>query len=121
MLFRSSRLASSQKPAPDSHDVAERARLLSHMSYVDKIRRDPGLVLQAAQDTEQAIARGDATIGERLWYHVLTHRQGEMIDLMISDTEAGRLLRSNSPFSRMIGIRDPQVRDVVWKIAKAGA
>jgi hypothetical protein len=108
-------------PARDSHDVAERARLLSHMSYVDDIQKDPGLVHRAAQHTEKAIERGDATVGERLWYYVFTHRPDDMIELMIADTEAGRLLRSNSPFSRMIGIRDPQVRDIVWKIAKAGA
>ena len=121
MLLDSSALKCDRASAPDSHDVAERARLLSHMSYVDTIRRDPGLVRRAAQDTEEAIERGDATVGERLWHHVFTHRPEDMTRLMIADTEAGRLLRSSSPFSRMIGIRDPQVRDIIWKIARAGA
>jgi hypothetical protein len=57
-------------------------------------------------------------MGERLWQALLQLDSDEVIAHMLDDGEAGSLLRSNSPFSRIIGITDQTIRAKLWKRAK---
>lgn len=102
----------------DSHEIAERSRLLSHKLYATQIRTQPRLLDQARKSIEESVQDGVATVGERLWHHVLQLELDEIVEYMVDDSEGGRLLRSNSPFSRIIGVRDLKTRTKLWQQAR---
>jgi hypothetical protein len=102
----------------DSHEVAERSRLLSHRLYAERLRDCPALIDQARDQIEESVRNGVATVGECLWHHVLQQSLDDVVGHMVRDDEGGRLLRSNSPFSRIIGVRDPELRSRLWRQAK---
>ncbi len=99
----------------DSHDIAERARLISHHLYAEQIRKDPSLIGQA----RARLSRGTRTAGEDMWVQLLRCRPREIIQRMTEDTPDGRLLRSNSPFSVLIGVSDVNERIKIWSQAKS--
>lgn len=102
----------------DSHEVAERSRLLSHRYYAERIRACPELIKGACAEIDAAVASGAATEGQLLWARVLRLPLREVLELMLRDDEGGRLLRSNSPFSRSIGVHDPETRTRIWRQAR---
>ena len=103
----------------DSHDVAERARLLSHQIYAEHLRNHPEL-LQVARDQIKRTVEAEAdTIGECLWENGLQQPLENIISDMLRDDERGQLLRANSPSSLIVGVRDPALRRVIWRQAKA--
>jgi hypothetical protein len=102
----------------DSHQVAERSRLLSHQLYAERLRDCPAFVEAARDQIRESVDRGVATVGECLWDYVLQQPLEDIVTHMVRDDEGGRLLRSNSPFSRMIGVHDPEVRSRLWRQAK---
>lgn len=99
----------------DSHDVAERARLISHRLYAQHISQSPMLLEQARARLE----RGATTEGEEMWLQLLKRQPREIIQRMTEDTPEGRLLRSNSPFSVLIGVSDVNERRRIWNQAKS--
>lgn len=102
----------------NAHHIAERTRLLSHEAYAALIDVDGSLVDQARSAIEAAIGRDGGTTGQRLWRLILCRSWSEIRTRMLEDSPEGRLLRSNSPFSTLIGIRDPDERTKLWRQAK---
>lgn len=102
----------------NSHDIAERTRLLSHEIYAPAIDADLHLLAQANALLAQLIEDGEQTTGHELWQLILCRPWPEVRSRMLSDTPEGRLLRSNSPFSTLIGVRDPEERTRLWRQAK---
>lgn len=102
----------------DAHRIAEQASLLSHRAYAAIIDKDQDCVGRARLLISQRIADGGATIGEECWNELLQRPWSEIKQRMLEDTAAGRLLRSNSPFSLVIGIADPDRRRQLWRQAK---
>lgn len=101
----------------DGHLVAELARVLSHKLYAEAILRDPGLIPAAAKVVDRLQATGQATLADRMWQRLLSLGADRVIPAMLDEGETGRLLRSNSPFSRLIGVEDANVRKALWQIA----
>lgn len=104
---------------PDGHDIAERARLISHRHYADEIVRTPSIIEQAKRILQKGDDSGATTQGERMWLRLLSCPQREVIQRMLEDTPEGRLLRSNSPFSILIGVSDENERRQIWRQAKS--
>lgn len=100
------------------HDIAERARLLSHQLYASTIDGEPQLLDRAREMTAGLLADAGATMGQELWSLILRRPWPEVRERMLADDAEGRLLRSNSPFSTLIGIWDPQERTRLWRQAK---
>jgi transcriptional regulator with XRE-family HTH domain len=103
---------------PDSHDVAEQSKLLAHRYYAQRIREAPSLLAKARDDIKEAVQGGDATIGQGLWNQVLSLELEAVLGIMLEESERGRLMRSSSPFSRIIGVHDPKARSELWQQAK---
>lgn len=101
----------------NAHNIAERARLISHQRFA--LRITPALIAQARARLERGSRRGATTEGEEMWLQLLTQPPDEIIRQMIEDTPEGRLLRSNSPFGVMIGISDVDERRRIWRQAKS--
>jgi hypothetical protein len=102
----------------NAHDVTERASLLHHRIYAARIRKDPELRTRAVTMLERGIAANGGTVGHRLWLKVLRGPWDKAEALMLSETPEGRLLRSNSPFARLIGVHDTNERIALWRQAK---
>jgi hypothetical protein len=102
----------------DSHAIAEQARLLSHRLYADAVRHDPDLIGLAKSRIEADLA-GGGTLGHKLWQLLLEKPRDTIIEGMLQDSELGRLLRSNSPFSTLIGVTDTHDRNRIWRQAKS--
>ena len=102
----------------DAHKITEQTSLLSHRLYAEVIDEDHRYIGQARALLEQRLENGQATIGEQHWQQLLQRPWTEIRQHMLEDTAAGRLLRSNSPFSFIIGISDPDVRRQLWRQAK---
>lgn len=102
----------------DAHDIAERTRLLSHRFYAEVVDGQPDIVRQAREAISTRMAAGGGTMGQELWDLVLRQTWPEIRERMLADNADGRLLRSNSPFSTLIGIRDPDERTSLWRQAK---
>jgi hypothetical protein len=103
----------------DSHQIAERARLLSHRLYAERLGKDPALLDAARAAMGRIAATGEGTVGEKVWVRLLRADLEEIIRRMIDEGEEGRLLRANSPFSIIIGVHDPEVRKLLWRQARA--
>ena len=73
---------------------------------------------EARDFIERAIAEHSGTTGHQLWQSILANQWPEIRDRMLQDNPDGRLLRSNSPFSHIIGITDVDVRKQLWRQAK---
>jgi hypothetical protein len=103
----------------DPHEINERARLISHCLYAEAIEREPGLLDEVYQCAKRL--KGSArTSGEDRWLGLLETRDWTLIrQAMLDSGPEGRLLRSNSPFSIVIGIEDVAHRRRIWREAKA--
>lgn len=86
-----------------SHDIAEAERLRRSFEYAKVIRERPELVLLAAEEMRMLVGRGEATLGQQLWCELLNEPLEVIIGCMTADDPDGRLLRSNNPFSILIG------------------
>jgi hypothetical protein len=102
----------------NGHDIAERARLLSHRRYAEVIDSNPDLIMQAREAIAVSISHGGGTMGQDLWGLVLRRTWPEIRKRMLADDAEGRLLRSNSPFSTLIGVRIPRKERGLWRQAK---
>lgn len=102
-----------------SHHVTEQARLISHRLYAKAVDGKPELVEEARAFLDEGIADNGGTMGQRLWQSVLKRPWHQVRERMLADDPEGRLLRSNSPFSHLIGIADDQLRRRIWREAKA--
>ncbi|WP_210358086.1 hypothetical protein [Sphingomonas beigongshangi] len=100
------------------HDIAERTRVLSHGIYARAVDTDPTLIEQAKAQIERLISGDRGTKGHELWQLLLRRPWPEVRARMLAETPEGRLLRSNSPFSTLIGIQDPDERSRLWRQAK---
>ncbi len=102
----------------NSHAITERAGLIRHRGYVPRIRNEPELIQRAREIIESAEASKLETLGLRLWKLVLNEPIQGVIDHMLDEGEVGQLLRSNSPFSILIGQTDTEERRATWQMAK---
>ena len=102
----------------DSHRITEQASLLSHQAYAEVIDKDHSYLGKARAIIFERLALGNATTGEEQWSKLLQLPWDEIRQRMLDDTPNGRLLRSNSPFSVIIGISDPDMRRKLWRRAK---
>lgn len=102
-----------------SHEVAERARLISHRIYADKVDLDTTIIGHARQFLDSGILANGGTTGQQLWQLILRRPWPQVRERMLRDDAEGRLLRSNSPFSHLIGIEDESLRRRIWQTAKA--
>ena len=101
----------------DSHAIAERASLIRHRLYAQEIERDPGLLAAAAEFVAKTQETRDDTFGIRVWKYLLTQPVSDLLDRMLDQGEMGQILRSNSPFSVIIGQKDISERRLTWKMA----
>jgi hypothetical protein len=106
------------RPAFTAHDITERDRLLRARGYAEEIARRPELVEQARGRIDRAVTGGECTLGERLWQRVLREPVGFVVDCMLRDDPEGRLLRSNNPFSVLMGPTDQAERRETWRQAR---
>lgn len=102
----------------DAHEINERFRLLTHRVYAQRIDEDPTLIARAATAIQQTIEHGEPTLGERMWSALLTLPATTIKASMLDCGPEGRLLRSNSPFSELIGVTDIEDRRALWKQAQ---
>lgn len=107
-----------QGDAMNAHDITEHANLLHHRIYAEQIRNNPHLIKRAISMLEDRVAHNGETVGERIWLKLLKGPWPKAEVLMLSETEKGRLLRSNSPFAMLIGISDINERMALWRQAR---
>lgn len=100
-----------------AHDIAERARLLSHTRYAEIVDADQPLITQARRLLECGDQQA-LTTGQLAWRALLKLQWNEIRSQMLRDDPQGRLLRSNSPFSIILGETDPDQRRQSWRQAK---
>lgn len=93
-----------------AHDINEAERLVRAHHYAEVLRERPELVLEAAIQIAQVVGAGEATLGQRLWHALLGEPLDMIIRCMTADDADGRLLRSNDPFSMLIGQADVAAR-----------
>lgn len=103
-------MANTGDRSPTAHDVNEAERLLRAHHYAEVLRKRPELVLEAATRIAQVVGAGEATLGQRLWHALLGEPLDMIIRCMTADDAYGRLLRSNNPFSMLIGQADVAAR-----------
>ncbi len=103
----------------NAHDIAERSRLLHHRKYAVSIDQDRSILHQASENLEHIINSNGGTAGEREWLTLLKRPWPEVRSKMLKDDAYGRLLRSNSPFSNLIGNANPEERIAIWRRAKS--
>lgn len=105
-------------PNMDSHEINERFRLLSHRHYAEVVDERPDLLERARTIVDQEIeSRGDV-LGKQLWSELLEEPWPLVRAMMLEDSPDGRLLRSSSPFSILIGVHDLEERRSLWHQAK---
>lgn len=101
----------------DSHTIGARYRLLSHLIYAEALRRDPSLLDRARELVADRLRSDECTFTDRMWAVLLTLSLEEVIRGISSDAPEGDDLRSNSPFSILIGLRDVEERNALWRRA----
>lgn len=104
---------------PTAHDVVEADRIVRAEAYSSEISRRPQLIDLAREMIDGVVSRDQATLGQRLWQALLREPLDMILSCMVADDAEGRLLRSNNPFSHLIGQTDPEIRSRTWKIARA--
>lgn len=102
----------------NGHTVTERTSLLHHELYASAIDKDPSYVDRARAVIDAEIRSNGGTIGEQKWQALLKRPWLTIRRSMLADTPEGRLLRSNSPFSIVIGVPNPDTRRRLWRKAK---
>ncbi len=102
----------------NSHSINERASLLSHQLYAERIHAERGHIENARRLIANEIAATGGTMGEQMWLRLLSKPWDRIRAEMLADTPKGRLLRSNSPFSLIIGVSDTERRRQLWRQAK---
>jgi hypothetical protein len=85
------------------HALAEEERRIRSFQYAEAIRDDPYLLLRASELIASVVNSGEATIGQELWSRILREPVEFVICCMTADDAEGRLLRSNNPFSFLVG------------------
>lgn len=103
-------MANTGDRSPTAHDMNEAERLLRAHHYAEVLRERPELVLEAATRIAKVVGAGEATLGQRLWHALLAEPLDMIIQCMMADDADGRLLRSNNPFSMLIGQADVAAR-----------
>ena len=103
----------------NAHDIAERSRLLHHKEYAARIDQDRGILNIASRNLRDILQTNGGTAGDREWIELLKRPWPEVRIKMLNDDASGRLLRSNSPFSKIIGTTDPEERTKTWRRAKS--
>lgn len=101
-----------------AHDIAERARLLSHARYAEIIDDNQSLITEASRLLE-GVSQQALTSGQLAWQSLLKLKWTEIRHQMLRDDPQGRLLRSNSPFSLMLGETNLDERRQLWRRAKS--
>ncbi len=95
---------------PCMHCLLEEERRLRSLRYAAAIRRDEDLTRQARELIESIVSRGEATVVHRLWFSLLDEPVMFVIRCMTAADSDGQLLRSNNPFSFLVGEIDPRNR-----------
>lgn len=103
---------------PTAHDITERATLIRARGYADIVRQHPEHVQAAKAYIADLLAADAQTAGHLLWRRLLDEDLETMLERMTSDDPQGRLLRSNNPFSVIIGFTDEEERRRTWQQAK---
>lgn len=85
------------------HALAEEERRIRSFKYAEAIRDDPYLLVRASGLIASVVKSGEATIGQELWSRILREPVEFVIRCMTADDAEGRLLRSNNPFSFLVG------------------
>lgn len=100
------------------HDVTEHAILLNHERYAEIVDAMPEVLDSARENIRTEIYAHGGTSGQRLWHRLLKLPWYQVRQRMLATGAEGRLLRSNSPFSVVVGISDPEERRKIWRQAK---
>jgi hypothetical protein len=103
----------------DSALLWDRVALLAHHKFADIIDADLGILDEARLWLVQANVGGRGTQGTSDWQMVLKMPWLWARKTMLSRCPRGRLLRSNSPVTAVIGLRDAAERDELWAQARA--
>lgn len=92
----------------NSYDLAEHMKLLCHHFYARVVDEDPNLLEEAKRLIEQDIAENGSIVVTLSWRYTLKTPWPAVREEMLRDDFEGRLLRSFSPFSVLIGKTDPR-------------
>ena len=111
-------MASTGDRSSTAHDINEAERLLRARHYADVLCERPELVIEAAIQIAKVVETGEATLGQRLWHALLAEPLDMIIRCMMADDADGRLLRSNNPFSMLIGQADVAARRQIRQDAR---
>lgn len=98
--------ACSMETCVHPHAVTEEELRLRSLRYAQAIWMDEDLIRRALEMLEPVVRRDEATVGQKLWFRLLAEPTSFVIRCMISDIPEGRLLRSNNPFSVLLGETD---------------
>lgn len=102
----------------DSHRITEQASLLSKRAYADVVDEDHSQLSKARAIIIERVAVGNAIIGEKKWSRLIRLPWKKISRQMLKNSSNGRPIRSDSPFSLTIGVRDPDMRRQLWRQAK---
>jgi hypothetical protein len=80
--------------------------------------RDPTVIGRAAAMIRDTVDHGEPTLGEKMWFALLTMSKDTIKYAMLHPGPEGRLLRANSPFSDIIGVTDIGERRALWRQAQ---
>ncbi|MBI5498813.1 MAG: hypothetical protein HY907_01110 [Deltaproteobacteria bacterium] len=97
----------------DPHRLAEERSLELHRRVAAELARDGAIVSRAAERVVAWRASG-ALHGEyaELWMGLLRGPRGELLRVLVDESEAGRRLRQTSPFSFVVS---PRERWGLWR------
>ena len=102
----------------DSHEINERFRLLTHRRYAEVVDDRPDLLEQARKVVDEQIRSRGQVLGKQIWSELLKEAWPVVRAMMLEDSPSGRLLRSSSPFSILIGVHDLEERRRLWRQAQ---
>ena len=86
--------------------------LTLHRVVAEKLRKNPSVVLQFAENNLDRWAKKNDCFALSEWREILENRTlEEIIEIISKDTDEGQRLRSSSPFA---GILSEEEREKIW-------
>ena len=86
--------------------------LMLHRVVAEKLRKNPSVVLQFAENNLDRWAKKNDCFALSEWQEILENRTlEEIIEIISKDTDEGQRLRSSSPFA---GVLSEEEREKIW-------
>ncbi len=104
---------------PNAHDIVERSVLIMTRRHVAMIRLDSSVIARARTENERDLERGVVFSGSLGWRLLLERGADEIIEYMLQRSPIGQVLRSTSPFVRILPADALEIRREMWRQAKA--